>query len=94
VYSRLGHIAADEAVVVRNPGGSSVCRVRSGPEGSQVPRLEGNATFVYRAVVNVERLRCGDHGEFPVEMLTGEISAYELFYENNLRRIHDSGILF
>ncbi|WP_322750854.1 MULTISPECIES: diaminopimelate epimerase [unclassified Frankia] len=93
VYSRLGHVSADEAVVVRNPGGSSVCRVTSGPDGSQIPRLEGNATFVYRAVVDTEQLRRDHRGELDVEMLTDEIAAYELFYEKNIRRIRDSGII-
>ncbi|WP_239377120.1 diaminopimelate epimerase [Frankia sp. Cj5] len=92
VYSRLGHAVADEAVVVRNLGGSARCLVTPSPDGSRIPRLEGNATFVYRAVVDVERLRQGDHGELDVELLTDEIAAYELFYEDNLRVVRDGGV--
>ncbi|WP_131769663.1 diaminopimelate epimerase [Candidatus Protofrankia californiensis] len=91
VYSRLGHAPADEALVVRNPGGCSTSLLLPGAGGSLIPRLEGNATFVYRAVVDAEQLAHADWGDLDVDVLTDEISAYELFHEDNLRAIRDGG---
>ncbi|WP_131745759.1 diaminopimelate epimerase [Frankia sp. Cppng1_Ct_nod] len=87
VYSRLGHAPDGEAVLVRNPGGSSICLLVPGPDGSLVPRLEGNATFVYRTVVDVTQLEQAGRGDLDLEMQTDELAAYELFHESNLQTI-------
>ncbi|WP_250290286.1 diaminopimelate epimerase [Frankia sp. CiP1_Cm_nod1] len=87
VYSRLGHALAGEALLVRSPGGCARSFLVPAADGTLTPRLEGNATFVYRAVVDVEQLAYAEPGDLDLDVLTDEISAYDLFQEDNLRAI-------
>jgi diaminopimelate epimerase len=96
VLSRLGLAPAQARVVMRNPGGDSVCRLTGG-DGAWVPRHEGNATFVYRAGLDVDldSLRAGearieahvDAAEFADEAL-----AYAAQRDENLRVLREHGV--
>jgi diaminopimelate epimerase len=89
VYSRLGRAAPERRVLIRNAGGTAEVSLAV-RDGRWCPVLTGNATFVYRAHVDLDRgLPAG-----PVlERYPEEARAYAALEEQNAARLRDAGIL-
>ncbi len=84
VYSRLGHAAQDQPVIIHNVGGTAEVSLRDWR-----PVLQGNATFVYRA--DIDPL-----APLPpaveVEVFDTEATAYSRFDTQNVRWLNTHGI--
>ena len=88
VLSRLGRVAPDRPVLMRNPGGVARCWMQES-EGRWQPVLEGNATIVYRARVNVD----GDGPvTFEAETDDAEIAAFEGLHAENRKLLAAAGV--
>jgi len=85
-YSRVTGLDPELRLVVRNAGGVAAAsmRVRA---GAWHPVLEGNATVVYRAEVDLAGRPAG-----PLELATDESSAYAALDERNTARLKEHGI--
>jgi len=91
VYSRIGRVDAERGVVVRNAGGMAAVSLRV-RDGQWFPVLEGNATFVYRAVVDPAALARGLPAAGEREPYPDEVRAYSALDEQNARRLRAAGI--
>ncbi|MFF8959050.1 diaminopimelate epimerase [Streptomyces sp. NPDC014894] len=91
VLSRLGRVAPEQPVVVRNPGGVARSWMRTDGERWR-PVLEGNATRVYVTEVDPAALL----GEGPVAFepvyFTEENAAFAAQNDENLRVLKEHGI--
>ncbi|MBV9449475.1 MAG: diaminopimelate epimerase [Streptosporangiaceae bacterium] len=84
VYSRLGHAAQEQPVIIHNAGGAAQVSLRDWR-----PVLQGNATLVYRADVDP---RAPLPAVVEVEVFDAEAVAYSLFEETNVRWLTAHGI--
>lgn len=101
VYSRIGRSDPERDIVIRNAGGMATASLRI-QDGRWFPVLEGNATFVYRADVDLAKLARALPAEaLPAEALIaeaslepfpGEIRAYSALEEQNRERLRAAGI--
>jgi diaminopimelate epimerase len=91
VYSRLGLAPASEPVLVRNPGGPSTVRIRE-VGGVGRPTLEGNATYVYSAAVDLDKLLSGDVEFTSRRVFDDDIVAFEELNRKNLDAIARAGV--
>jgi diaminopimelate epimerase len=85
-YSRVSGLDPAERLVVRNAGGVAAACVQV-RDGAWYPVLEGNATVVYRAEVN---LQGGQDG--PPEWAAEENAAYATLDERNTAELKNHGI--
>jgi diaminopimelate epimerase len=85
-YSRVTGLDPERRVMVRNAGGVAAASIQV-RDGAWYPVLEGNATIVYRADVDLEGNQAG-----PLEFLADENSAYETLDERNTARLKEHGI--
>jgi diaminopimelate epimerase len=85
-YSRVSGLDPERRVVVRNAGGVAAASVQV-RDGAWYPVLEGNATIVYRAEVDL----AGDQAR-PLEFSAEENSAYAALDERNTARLKEHGI--
>jgi diaminopimelate epimerase len=85
-YSRVCGLDPAQRLVVRNAGGvaASSIQVR---DGVWYPVLEGNASVVYEAEVDLAGNQAG-----PVEWATEENAAYAALDERNTARLKEHGI--
>jgi diaminopimelate epimerase len=86
-YSRVTGLDPAQRLVVRNAGGvaASSIQVR---DGAWYPVLEGNATVVYRAEVDLAGNQAG-----PVEQAVGENAAYAALDERNTAYLKSRSIV-
>ncbi|MDX6345114.1 MAG: diaminopimelate epimerase [Trebonia sp.] len=85
-YSRVSGLDPAERLVVRNAGGVAAASIQV-RDGAWYPVLEGNATIVYRAEVDLVGNQAG-----PVEFSVDENAAYETLDERNTARLKEHGI--
>jgi diaminopimelate epimerase len=85
-YSRVTGLDPELRLVVRNAGGVAAAsmRVRA---GAWHPVLEGNATVVYRAEVDLAGRQAG-----PLDWAADENAAYAVLDERNTARLKEHGI--
>lgn len=86
VYSRVTGLDPAERLVVRNAGGVAAASVAV-RDGVWLPSLEGNATVVYRAEVNLDGGQAG-----PAEFAGDENAAYASLDARNTAYLKDHGI--
>jgi len=91
VYSRLGRADPEREVVIRNAGGMATASLRV-VGGRWFPVLQGNATFVYRADVDPDRLASGHDLSAGREPYPDEIRAYSAAEHENADRLHAAGV--
>ncbi|HTX28494.1 MAG TPA: diaminopimelate epimerase [Streptosporangiaceae bacterium] len=92
VYSRLHRADPEREVVVRNAGGMATVWLRV-QGGQWFPVLQGNATFVYRADVDPDKLaRAGPREPADREPFPDEIRAYSLLDQENAERLRAAGV--
>jgi len=95
VYSRVGRIAPEHEVIVRNAGGMATVSLKV-RQGRWHPVLAGNATFVYRAEVDPAALARGDDGAGTAagdrEFRPDEDRAYAALDERNAARLREAGV--
>jgi diaminopimelate epimerase len=85
-YSRVTGLDPGQRLVVRNAGGAAAVSIRI-RDGAWLPVLEGNATIVYQAEVDLDGHQAG-----PVEWATEENAAYAALDAENTARLKSSGI--
>jgi diaminopimelate epimerase len=85
-YSRVSGLDPERRVVVRNAGGVAAASIQV-RDGAWYPVLEGNATIVYRAEVDLAGDQAG-----PLEFSAEEDSAYAALDERNTARLKEHGI--
>jgi diaminopimelate epimerase len=85
-YSRVSGLDPAERLVVRNAGGVAAASIQV-RDGAWYPVLEGNATVVYRAEVDLAGNQAG-----PLEWAADENAAYATLDERNTARLKEHGI--
>ncbi len=85
-YSRLTGLDPAQRLVVRNAGGIAAASIQI-RDDAWYPVLEGNATVVYRAEVDLAGRQTG-----PVEYAAEENTAYSTLDERNIARLKEHGI--
>jgi diaminopimelate epimerase len=85
-YSRVTGLDPAERLVVRNAGGVAAASIQI-RDDAWYPTLEGNATVVYRAEVDLAGNQAG-----PVEYSAAENAAYAKLDERNSARLKERGI--
>lgn len=85
-YSRATGLDPARRLVVRNAGGVAAASIQV-RDGAWYPALEGNATVVYRAEVDLAGNQAG-----PVEWAAEENSAYATLEERNTTYLKSHGI--
>jgi diaminopimelate epimerase len=85
-YSRVSGLDPAERLVVRNAGGVAVASIQV-RDGAWYPVLEGNATVVYRAEVDLAGNQAG-----PLDWAGDENAAYATLDERNTARLKEHGI--
>jgi diaminopimelate epimerase len=85
-YSRLTGLDPAQRLVVRNAGGVAAASIQVS-DGAWRPILEGNATVVYRAEVDLDGSQAG-----PVEYAADENAAYAKLDERNTASLKEHGI--
>jgi diaminopimelate epimerase len=85
-YSRVTGLDPGQRLVVRNAGGVAAASIRV-RGGAWLPVLEGNATIVYQAEVDLGGRQAG-----PVEWAAGENAAYAALDAENTARLKSAGI--
>ncbi|GAA2263795.1 diaminopimelate epimerase [Streptomyces amakusaensis] len=91
VLSRLGRVAPEQPVTVRNPGGVARSWMLTDGERWQ-PVLEGNATLVYATELEPEALLGEGPVVFEASYFTAENEAFAAQNGENLRVLKESGI--
>ena len=86
-YSRVTGLDPARRLVVRNAGGVAAASIQV-RDGAWYPVLEGNATVVYRAEVDLAGHQAG-----PVEYAADETSAYATLDERNTTYLKEHGIV-
>jgi diaminopimelate epimerase len=86
-YSRLTGLAPERRLVVRNAGGVAAASIRV-RDGAWLPVLEGNATVVYRADVDLSGRQAG-----PVEYAADENDAYASADNQNTAYLKAVGVV-
>jgi diaminopimelate epimerase len=85
-YSRVSGLDPAERLMVRNAGGVAAASVQV-RAGAWYPVLEGNATVVYRAEVDLAGDQAG-----PLDWAADENAAYAALDERNTARLKEHGI--
>ena len=85
-YSQVTGLDPAQRLVVRNAGGVAAASVQV-RDGDWYPVLEGNATVVYRAEVDLAGNQAG-----PIEWAADENAAYATLDERNTARLKEHGI--
>ena len=85
-YSRVSGLDPAERLVVRNAGGVAAASIQV-RDGAWYPVLEGNATVVYRAEVDLAGDQAG-----PLDWAADENAAYATLDERNIARLKEHGI--
>jgi diaminopimelate epimerase len=85
-YSRVSGLDPAERLVVRNAGGVAAASIQV-RDGAWYPVLEGNATVVYRAEVDLAGHQAG-----PLDWAADENAAYATLDEQNTARLKEHGI--
>jgi diaminopimelate epimerase len=85
-YSKLTGLEPAERLVVRNAGGVAAASIGV-RDGAWYPVLEGNATVVYRAQVDLAGDQAG-----PIEYATDENDAYATLDERNTAYLKSRGV--
>jgi diaminopimelate epimerase len=85
-YSKLTSLDPAQRLVVRNAGGVAAASIQVRGD-AWYPVLEGNATVVYRADVDLAGNQAG-----PVEYSADENAAYAKLDERNTARLKEHGI--
>jgi len=85
-YSRVTGLDPGRRLVVRNAGGVAAASIRV-RDGAWLPVLEGNATIVYEAGVDLDGRQAG-----PVEYAAGENAAYATLDAENTARLKSAGV--
>jgi diaminopimelate epimerase len=85
-YSRLTGLDPAERLVVRNAGGVAAASIEV-RDGAWYPVLEGNATVVYRAEVDLAGDQAG-----PLRYATEENAAYAILDERNTAYLKSRGV--
>jgi diaminopimelate epimerase len=85
-YSQATGLDPAQRLVVRNAGGVAAASIQV-RDGDWYPVLEGNATVVYRAAVDLAGNQAG-----PIEWATEENAAYATLDERNTARLKEHGI--
>jgi diaminopimelate epimerase len=85
-YSRVTGLDPAQRLVVRNAGGVAAASIQV-RDGDWYPVLEGNATVVYRAEVDLAGNQAG-----PIEWAAEENTAYATLDERNTARLKEHGI--
>jgi diaminopimelate epimerase len=93
-YARLGALDPGLPLLVRNPGGPSKVTLHTA-NGRWYPTLEGNATLVYRAEIDLDLLlHDSKPALFDLDALSDEISAFVAFNADNLAALDSAGVRF
>ena len=85
-YSHVTGLDPAQRLVVRNAGGVAAASIQV-RDGDWYPILEGNATVVYRAEVDLAGSQAG-----PIEWAADENTAYATLDERNTARLKEQGI--
>ena len=85
-YSRVSGLDPAQRLVVRNAGGVAAASIQV-RDGAWYPVLEGNATVVYEAEVDLAGNQAG-----PLEFSVNENSAYTMLDERNTAYLKEHGI--
>ena len=85
-YSQVTGLDPAQRLVVRNAGGVAAASIQV-RDGDWYPVLEGNATVVYRAAVDLAGNQAG-----PIEWATEENAAYATLDKRNTARLKEHGI--
>ena len=85
-YSRVTGLDPGQRLVVRNAGGVAAASIRV-RDGAWLPVLEGNATIVYEAEVDLDGGQAG-----PVEYAAEENAAYATLDAENTARLKSAGV--
>jgi diaminopimelate epimerase len=85
-YARVTGLDPGERLVVRNAGGVAAASIQV-RDGAWCPVLEGNATVVYRAQVDLAGSQAG-----PVEYAAAENAAYTQLDERNGALLKEQGV--
>jgi diaminopimelate epimerase len=85
-YSRVTGLDPGQRLVVRNAGGVAAASIRV-RDGAWLPVLEGNATIVYEAEVDLDGRQAG-----PVEYAAAENAAYATLDAENTARLKSAGV--
>lgn len=91
VLSRLGLVAPDQPITVRNPGGPADCWLIE-KEGLRQPVLRGNATFVYRTEIDIDLLLGNQKIDHGGEVFIEEIMAYAELDADNANALKAAGV--
>ncbi|WP_433467927.1 diaminopimelate epimerase [Spirillospora sp. CA-128828] len=91
VLSRLGRVAPDVPVRVRNPGGVARSWLQE-RDGRWQPVLEGNATIVYRAEFDPGDLAGDGPLAFTREDDDAEIAAFDALYREHRKVLAAAGV--
>jgi diaminopimelate epimerase len=86
-YSRVTGLEPGQRLVVRNAGGVAAASIQV-RDGGWFPVLEGNATVVYRAEVDLDGRQAG-----PVEYATEENAAYASLDNQNTAHLKSVGVV-
>jgi hypothetical protein len=85
-YSRVSGLDPAKRLVVRNAGGVAAASIEV-RDGAWYPVLEGNATVVYHAEVDLQGSQSG-----PLEWAAEENAAYATLDERNTAHLRARGI--
>jgi diaminopimelate epimerase len=85
-YSRVTGLDPGQRLVVRNAGGVAAASIRV-RDGAWLPVLEGNATIVYEAEVDLDSRQAG-----PVEYAAEENAAYATLDAENTAHLKSAGV--
>jgi diaminopimelate epimerase len=85
-YSRVTGLDPGQRLVVRNAGGVAAASIRV-RDGAWLPVLEGNATIVYEAEVDLDGRQAG-----PVEYAAEENAAYATLDAENTTHLKSAGV--
>ncbi|MEV7786145.1 diaminopimelate epimerase [Streptomyces sp. NPDC088106] len=89
--SRLGLVAPERPVTVRNPGGVARSYLQTAGDAWQ-PVLEGNATLVYDAELDPAMLLGDGPVTYEGAAHMAEISAFAELSRENMKVLHEAGI--
>ncbi|MFY1694338.1 MULTISPECIES: diaminopimelate epimerase [unclassified Solwaraspora] len=91
VWSRLGHADAGERITVRNPGGVATAWL-TGDGSAWQATLQGNASYVYRADVDLAAVVSGVVGRVERDTFVDEVEAFAQLRRNNHSVLHAAGV--
>jgi len=90
VLSKLGLHTADKKVLIRNVGGPAYVSLSTDTDGNWFGQLDGNATYVYKASVELNDFN--SESAIEVSEFTQDLAAYNEVFTQNQKAIEDAGI--